>query len=89
MHDTTPAADAQLRALYAARSPAERVRMATEMFASAVRVTLAGLRHEDPRREGVALRFALLERLYGDELTPSTRAAVTAYDLHAQQSPSA
>ncbi|MCC7002726.1 MAG: hypothetical protein IT357_11275 [Gemmatimonadaceae bacterium] len=63
--------------------------MATAMFGSAVRVTLAGLRHEDPQREGIALHLALLERLYGDELTPSIRAAVAAYDLHAQQSPSA
>jgi hypothetical protein len=80
MHDTTPAAEAQLRALYAARSPAERLRMATAMFGTATRVTLAGLRHEDPQREGVALRLALLERLHGDDLTPSIRAAVAAYD---------
>jgi hypothetical protein len=80
MHDTTPAAEARLRALYGARSPAERLRMATAMFGSVTRMTLAGLRHEDPKREGVALRLALLERLHGDDLTASIRAAVAAHD---------
>lgn len=80
MHDTTPAAEAQLRAMYRARSPAERLRMATAMFGTVTRVTLAGLRHEDPQREGGALRLALLERLHGDDLTASIRAAVAAHD---------
>ena len=68
--------EAQLTALYQACSPAERVRMATAMFAVAKRLALAGLRHEDAERSDVALRRALLDRLYGDELTPSVRDAV-------------
>lgn len=74
--DSTPGVEARLTALYQARSPSERVRMATAMFTAAKRLALAGLRHEDPERNDVALRRALLDRLYGDELTPSVRAAV-------------
>lgn len=54
--------------------------MATAMFTAAKRLALAGLRHEDAGRSDVALRRALLDRLYGDELTPYVRARVAAGD---------
>lgn len=78
MHDTTPAAEAELRALYRARSPAQRLRMATTMFGTATRLALAGLRYEGPQRDAVALRRALLERLHGADLAPAIREAVAA-----------
>lgn len=78
MHDTTSAAEAELRALFRARSPAQRLRMATTMFGTATRLAVAGLRHEEPHRDGIALRLALLERLYGDDLTPAVKEAVAA-----------
>lgn len=79
MHDTAPDVEAKLRALFRARSPAQRLRMATEMYGVVTRVTLAGLQHQEPHRDARALRLALLERLHGDQLTPGAREAVAAY----------
>ncbi len=79
LHDTTPAADAQLRALLRGRTPGERVRMATAMFQSAKRLALAGLRYEHADRDPTAERLALLERLYGDDLAPAIRALVAGH----------
>lgn len=76
MHDTATAVEAQLRALLRARTPGERVRMATAMFSSAKRLVLAGLRYENARRDPAAERLALLERLHGDDLSPAVHAAV-------------
>ena len=74
--DTPPEVEAQLTALYQARSPAERVRMATAMYMTAKRLALSGLRHEDAHRGEIAVRRALLDRLYGEELTLAVRDAV-------------
>ena len=70
------AAEAHLRALYQSRSPGQRLRMATAMFASAKRLVLAGLVYEDASRDATALRMALLQRLHGEELSPAVRATV-------------
>jgi hypothetical protein len=70
MRDTSPQVEAQLRALYQAKSPGDRLRMATVMFGAAKRLSLAGLKHENANLEGTALRVALLQRLYGDDLSP-------------------
>jgi hypothetical protein len=76
MTDTSASTDAHLRALFRARSPAERLRMATGMFTTAKQLALAGLQHNAPFRDHVALRMALLERLYGDELSLEVRTIV-------------
>lgn len=78
MRDTSPQVEAQLRALYQAKSPGDRLRMATVMFGTAKRLSLAGLKHENADLEGRALRVALLQRLYGDDLSPEIRDAVAA-----------
>jgi hypothetical protein len=79
MHDTAPEVEAKLRALFRARSPAQRVRMATEMYGMVTRLMLAGLQSQQPHRDAFALRLALLERLHGDQLTPAAREAVAAH----------
>lgn len=78
MNDTTPAVDAQLAALYRARTPAARLRMATAMFSAAKRLAVAGLRFGDGACSAVELRHGLLHRFYGDELTPVQRADIAA-----------
>lgn len=82
MRDTPSAVDALLGAMLQARTLGERVRMETGMFGSAKRLALAGLRYEQPLRDPVAERVALLERLYGDDLPPALRASVAAYVTH-------
>ena len=78
MRDTSVQVEAQLRALYQARSPGQRLRMATVLFGTAKRLLIAGLKHENADLAGTELRVALLQRLYGDDLSPETRAAVAA-----------
>jgi hypothetical protein len=78
MRDTSPQVDAQLRALYRAKSPGDRLRMATVMFGTAKRLSLAGLKHENSDLSGTALRVALLQRLYGDDLSSEIINAVAA-----------
>jgi hypothetical protein len=78
MSDTAAVVEARLTALYQGCSAGARLRMATGLFQSGKRLALAGLRHTAADRHGVALTTALLERLYGDELAPSVRAAVAA-----------
>lgn len=78
MNDTTPTIEAELRALYHARSPAARLRMATAMFSSAKRLAIAGLLFGEPGQSTVALRRGLLDRLYGDALTAAQRIEIAA-----------
>lgn len=76
MNDTNSAVEAQLSAMYRARTPVARLRMATAMFSSAKHMAVAGLRLGGIGPSAVELRRGLLNRLYGDELTPAQRAEI-------------
>ena len=78
MSDATPVVEEKLRELLAARSPTERVRMTSRMFATAKALAIAGLRSSDPALSERDLRHGLLLRLYGDELSERDRVAIAA-----------
>jgi hypothetical protein len=78
MTDTSSAVEEELRTRYRARTPAARLRMATAMFATAKRLAAAGLHFGGAGPSRIDLRRGLLDRLYGDELTPAQRAEIAA-----------
>jgi hypothetical protein len=71
LNDTDDATQRMYDAMLLARSPEERVRMASSMFDSARAIMRAGLEAEG--YSGVELRVAEFLRLYGEELDPSFR----------------
>ena len=78
MTDTPPEVEARVRALLAARSGSDRVRMACEMFTLARALMVADIRGREPGLDESALRVRLFERLYGGDVDEATRARVTA-----------
>ena len=65
MRDTTPEVEASVRELMMAMSPAERFIRGALMFDAAREVVLASL---DPALEGMDLKRARYERIYGEPL---------------------
>ncbi len=78
MNDTAPEVDARMRALFAARSGSDRVRMACEMFSLARALMVADIRATLPAMTEAELRVRIFERTYGDDLDAETRARVVA-----------
>jgi hypothetical protein len=66
MDDTAPDVEALLAAMYASRAPAERLRMASNMFEAARRLVEAGLLNEQPGLTRPQIRGRTFMRLYGD-----------------------
>lgn len=69
MSKTPSEVDHRYHRLMQRLTPAERLAMACRMFSTARALVVAGLRSQDPGIEGPRLRRALLERLYGRDLT--------------------
>ncbi len=78
MTDTPPEVEARVRALLAARSGSDRVRMACEMFTMARALIGADIGRRDPALSPVEQRVKLFERLYADDLDEATRTRVVA-----------
>ena len=78
MNDTPPEVEARLRAMLAARSGSDRVRMACEMFMLARTLIVADIRRTDPALDGADLRTRILERTYGEDLDETTIARIAA-----------
>lgn len=78
MNDTPPEVEARVRALMAARSGSDRVRMACEMFTMARALMVADIRSHEPDISDASLRVRIFERLYGDEFDATTRARIGA-----------
>jgi hypothetical protein len=76
VNDTKPDVEERLRALYAARSVAERVEMATSMFGSAKQVARAGIRMELGDIPESEMRRLLFLRFYGDDFSDVQTAAI-------------
>ena len=76
MTDTSPEVAARLRAHYGARTPAQRVQMATSLFTSAKVLVRAGIRMQLGDIPEGELRRRLFLRLYGDEFSESERSAI-------------
>lgn len=76
MSDTAPAIEERLRALYAARTAAQRVEMATSMFTGAKEFARAGIRMEFGDIPECEMRRQLFLRLYGGDFSETQRAAI-------------
>ena len=79
MSDTTPQVDAAFTAMFATRSPGERVRMMSEMFETARRLLTAGIRAEQPGITDTELRVQVLLRTYHDDLDSGELEKIAAY----------
>jgi hypothetical protein len=66
MNDTSPEIEKRLSAMYASRTPAERLRMASSMFETAKKLVEAGLLNEQPGLTRPQIRARTFLRLYGD-----------------------
>lgn len=75
MNDTPAAVRAQLATLYASRSAAARLRMATSLFGTAKRLAIAGIRLSAAGLDERGVRAALFVRLHGNLLSEPERAA--------------
>ena len=69
MSDTSPEAARVMRDRLASKTPGERVRMATGMFAAARALVWAGL---EPHSRAEPFRVTLLRRFYGSDLPDRT-----------------
>lgn len=76
MNDTPRVIEEELRRRLLARAPGDRVRMSSSMFATAKALASAGLRLVNPAISARDLRYGLLLRLYGDELSERDRVAI-------------
>jgi hypothetical protein len=66
-----------MRALMAARSPEERLRMAARMFAGAK--VLARVGYTGPVGDEVEMRRHIFRRFYGGDFTPEERERILEY----------
>lgn len=78
MRDTPDEVEQQVRALYAALDPWERVRMAFQMFESAKELVAAGIRMQHPAISDTELRRRVFHRIYHDCYTPDEFARIDA-----------
>lgn len=69
MNDTSAWAAAKMAELMARRSGSERMRMASDMFATARKLQIAGILQEEPNLSDAELRLRLLERTYRSDFT--------------------
>lgn len=76
MTDTHPDIEAHLRALYRARTPAERVAMATALYTSAKELARAGIRMQAGDISEREMRRRLFLRFYPDDFPEPQRAAI-------------
>ncbi len=73
MSDTPPDVDAAFTAMFATRTPSERVRMMSEMFDTARRILVSNIRALQPDITDTELRVQIFQRTYGDDFTADAR----------------
>lgn len=77
--DTPADVQARLDAMYLARTPEQRLQMATGMFAAAKALCEQGIRHHNPAVSAADLHVAVARRLHGDDLSGAAYEAIHAY----------
>jgi hypothetical protein len=73
MNDTPPEIEKRYRDMLMAKSPAERLRMASRMFDSARKLALAGIDAQSPGLAETQRRIQLFLRFYAADFTPAER----------------
>ncbi|MHB0937953.1 MAG: hypothetical protein ACYDCO_08860 [Armatimonadota bacterium] len=66
MSDTPSHVERRMLALYAERTPTERLRMASGMFDTGIALMKAGILGQQPDLPEDELRITIFRRLYGD-----------------------
>lgn len=69
MNDTRPEVQRTLDVMFAALSPAQRVRMMSGMFDTMRRLLASGIRAEQPEISEAELRVQMFLRLYRNDFT--------------------
>jgi hypothetical protein len=77
VRDTAPEVDAAFTALFAARSPGDRLRMVCDMFDAAKALVAADIRGRCPGISDVDLRIQMFDRLYFGDFDADRRARIT------------
>ena len=78
MNDTPPDVDAAFTAMFATLRPTQRVRMVSEMFDSARRLLVSGIRAEQPDITDTELKVQVFLRTYRDDYAPAERDRIVA-----------
>ena len=78
MNDTPPDVDAAFTAMFATLTPTQRVRMVSEMFDSARRLLVSGIRAEQPDITDTELKVQVFLRTYPDDYAPAERDRIVA-----------
>ena len=73
MNDTPPDVDAAFTAMFATLSPSERVRMMSEMFDTARRILVSGIRADQPDISDIELKVQVFLRTYRDDYGSAER----------------
>lgn len=73
MNDTSPRAEALVLALLRAKTPLERFAMTCDMFNAARAFMESALVQQGLERGSVEWKLAILDRTYGDEISPAHR----------------
>jgi hypothetical protein len=76
VNDTSPEMARKYRGLLMARSGAERMKMASSMFATARALVVASVLEREPTASAATVRQALFQRFYGAEFGPAERARI-------------
>lgn len=71
MNDTTPEIEKRISAMMAAKTSAERLRMAGSMFDTGITLLRAGLKRQNPELSEGQLRAQVFLRLYGEDFSAS------------------
>ena len=87
MDDTSPAVGLLYTRLMLQRSGAERMQMAADMFETARVLMRASLAPRLELQDDIAMRMALLQRTYGNELPAKTYHAIEARLRGGQSTP--
>ncbi|MHB0867331.1 MAG: hypothetical protein ACYC6B_06580 [Thermoleophilia bacterium] len=77
MNDTTPDIEKRLASMMAARTPADRLRMAGNMFDTGRTLLRIGLKRQNPQLSEGQLRAQVFLRLYGEDFTKSEIMRIT------------
>jgi uncharacterized protein YneF (UPF0154 family) len=76
MNDTSESIQQYMREQMQAKTPSQRLRMASGMFDAGKQLALAGIMHDHPGLNEKQLRARLFMRLYGQDFSPQKCAEI-------------
>ena len=79
MNDTSPFMEQKMIDLFAARTPSERVAMASSMYDTSRQITESALRRDHPEWTRSELRREIFLRYYGDEFGDAEKEKIVAW----------